>query len=174
MARSAITASVRSRRDIEFAALVQSQWANVRNALRRRGIRGSDLDDLLQVVFIVAFENFDKIPANSEEQGAWFAEIVKRRAFDWHGNPWNRRMVSVDLEELAEKAGASALNVESLAMLGEMLDLFDRLPARYCEIVKLRAEQYEVHEIAEERGLPWSTVNSRWERACEEAGGGYD
>lgn len=82
-------------------------------------------------------------------------------------------MVSVDSDDLAEVADGSTLNVESLAMLGEMLDLFDRLPARYREIVKLRAEQYEIHEIAEERGLPWSTVNSRWERACEEAGGGH-
>jgi RNA polymerase sigma factor (sigma-70 family) len=168
MARSAIMPSVRSRRDLEFAAVVQSQWATVRQVLRRRGIRGADIDDLTQVVFVVALEHFDKLPANLDEQRAWFSEIAKRRAFDWHGNPWNRRMVRVDSEELAENAGESTLNVESLAMLGEMLD---RLPARYHEIVKLRAEQYEIYEIAEKCGLPWSTVNSRWERACEEAVG---
>lgn len=161
-------ASTCSRRDIEFAVVVQSQSADVRQALRRRGIRGSDLDDLTQVVFLVALEHFDKIPANPDEQRLWLAEIAKRRASDFYGNAWNRRMVSVDWEELAESAGTSTLDIESLAMLGEMLD---RLPARYHQIVKLRAQQYEIHEIAEMQGVSWSTADSRWERAREVAMG---
>lgn len=158
--------SLLTKRDTEFATVMQAQWANVRQTLWRRGIRGADLDDLTQVVFIVAFENPKKVPEDLEKRGAWFVEVAKRRAAEWHGAPWNRRQVSVDQEDLADLRGISESSIEAAAILSEMLQ---RLPERYHEIVRLRAEQYEIHEIAETLGIPWSTANSRCERACEVA-----
>lgn len=150
---------------IDFAALMREHGAFVRSVLRRRGVRGADLDDLSQQVWLVAFMNCVEMLESPRSVRAWLSEVARRRALDLHGSPWNCRNVFVDGDELAELAIEPGSRMEAAVILLEMLA---RLPERHRELVRLRACEWETHEIAAHQGDSWSTVDSRWRRVCAE------
>ncbi len=155
-------------RDIDFAALVRAHNGHVRSALRRRGVRGADVDDLSQQVWLVAFTHYDEILASPGTVRRWLSEVARRRALDLHGSSWICRNVCIEAEDLAGLASESGSKIEAAAILSKMLS---RLAERDRELVRLRALQWEMHEIAEFQGAAWTTVQSRWQRACAELAG---
>lgn len=152
-------------RDIDFVALVREYDGHVRSALRRRGVRGADIDDLSQQVWLVAFTHYDEMLSSPGTVRRWLSEVARRRTLDLHGSPWHCRNVCVETEDLAERAIDPGTRIEASAILAKMLA---RLPERYRELVRLRALEWEIREIAELQGAAWTTVDYRWRRACAE------
>ncbi len=152
-------------RDTDFVTLIHAHDAHVRGILRLRGVHGADLDDMSQQVWLVALTYRDKLLASPETARGWLSEVARRRALDLHGTSWNSRIELIDAEELAELAIETGSGIEAAVILSEMLEC---LPDRYHEIMRLRALEWEIHEIAELYGLPWSTADSRWRSVCAE------
>ncbi|HRI68764.1 MAG TPA: sigma-70 family RNA polymerase sigma factor, partial [Polyangium sp.] len=132
---------------------------------RLQGVHGPDLDDMSQQVWLVAFTHHDKMLASPNTVRGWLSEVARRRARDLRGSPWHCRNVCVETEDLAEMATDPGSRVEAVAILSEVLS---RLPERYRDLVRLRALEWETHEIAALHGDAWSTVDYRWRRACAE------
>lgn len=155
----------RKNRHIDFVTLMRAHDAHVQGILRLQGVHGPDLEDMIQQVWLVAFKHRDELLASPDTARGWLSEVARRRARDLHGSPWHCRNDCVENEELEELAIDSGSGIEAAAMLSEMLP---RLPERYREIVRLRALEWETHEIAALQGDAWSTVDYRWRRACVE------
>lgn len=110
--------------------------------------RPSDIDDLVQDVFVLALE---RIPALREPSafGAWIAQIARHRAIDAHRG---RRRT----EELDERAGKPDVD---RAEAERVLRAIQSLPEAYREPLVLRlVEGMSGQEIAEQTGLSEGSV----------------
>ena len=130
--------------------------------LRKAGLFPADIEDFVQEAFVKAWQLREQMPSDPKNRGAWLGRIA------FHSSCLRRRELRRThyvgaSDELAKLAGESRSNTEALAMLAEMLD---RLPDRYHEIVRLRAQGYSIDDIAKHYGIPWTTAKSRWDAAC--------
>jgi RNA polymerase sigma-70 factor, ECF subfamily len=56
----------------------------VRAKLRRRGIEGVDLDELVQDVFCIAARRYKKIPKDDEGARRWLLDTARKHSANWH------------------------------------------------------------------------------------------
>jgi RNA polymerase sigma-70 factor, ECF subfamily len=56
----------------------------VRAKLRRRGIEGVDLDELVQDVFCIAARRHKKIPKDNEGARRWLLDTARKHSANWH------------------------------------------------------------------------------------------
>ena len=145
----------------DFAARMREHAPSVRARLRRAGLFAADIDDCMQDAFVKAWLIRDQMPSDAGKRGAWLGRIAFNVSIERRREL--QRTHYVESSTLAELAGESRSNTEAPAMLAEVLD---RLPVRYHEIVRLRAEGYSIDDIAKHYGIPWNTAKSRWIRAC--------
>ncbi len=145
----------------DFAAVVREHAPTMRARLRKAGLLPADVDDCIQDAFVLAWLLHHQMPRDHKERRQWLGRLAfnasRRRRREL------KRTHYVESSRLAELAGESRSNTEAAAMLVEMLD---RLPERYHEIVGLRARGYSIDDIAKHYGIPWNTAKSRWNRAC--------
>ena len=150
------------KRDIEFADVMREHAPTMRARLSRLGLSTADIDECMQDAFVKAWLHRDEMPSETDARRQWLGRVafnascLRRREL--------QRMHYVgSCDELEALVGESGSNTEAPAMLAEMLD---RLPERYHEIVRLRAQGDTIEDIATHYGIPWTTAKSRWDRAC--------
>ena len=148
--------------EADFARILREHAPSMRARLRKLGLSAADIDDCIQDAFVKAWRLRDQMPSNPKRRSAWFG-LLAFNASCRRRRELRRAHYVGQSDELAELAGESRSNPEIGAMLAEVLD---RLPAQYREIVRLRAHEYTIKDIAEHYGIPWTTAQSRWERAC--------
>lgn len=146
----------------DFAAVVREHAPTMRARLRRLGLSVADVEDCLQDAFVKAWLLRDEMPSDPKNRGAWLGRLAFNASCRRRRELQRAHYVGTS-DELAELVGESQSNTEAAAILVEMLD---RLPERYHEIVGLRARGYSIDDIAKHYGIPWSTVDSQWRRAC--------
>jgi len=117
----------------DFSAVMREHAPTIRARLRKLGLFAADIDDCTQDAFVKAWLILDQMPSDPKERGAWLGRIA------FHASSRRRRELKRThyvgpSDELAKLAGKSRSNTEAAAMLVEVLD---RLPQRYPEIVSL-------------------------------------
>lgn len=145
----------------EFAAVMREHAPTMRARLRKVCIFPADIDDCMQEAFVKAWLLRDEMPNDAEKCRQWLG----RTAFN-ASSERRRELKRTDYVgpfEFDAVIGASGASIEATTILAEMLD---RLPERYHEIVRLRAQGYSIEDIAKHYGIPWNTANSRWVSAC--------
>lgn len=131
--------------------------------LWRLGIRGPELDDLVQEVFVVAHRRGGFVPERAKPT-TWLAEIAVRVA-SAHRRRNKRARQEVELEAALElktsepDAGALAETKERLDRVQRALDALDDNQRAVFVLFELEGESCE--EIAQGLSVPLGTVHSR-------------
>jgi RNA polymerase sigma-70 factor (ECF subfamily) len=130
-------------------------------ALRRLGVRESDLDDVSQEVFLVVHRRLGEFEARSSVR-TWVYGICLRVAADYRRRPHLRRERA--LEEAPERVTPAAQHDEierrqALAWLDGVLDRLD--DAKRAVFVLHEIEQLPIAEVAAAADCPVQTAYSR-------------
>ena len=150
-----------------IAALYKAHAAAVLAKLRRLGIEGSALDDLLQDVFVVAWRRYAKIPKDVAGARRWLLDSARKHAANFH------RLHRHKYEELnpdaIEAAVAEPADPEAHAELSNLV--WNALRELACEDAELLWRHEVVGESLTELavwlGLTKSGVHVRLEQAKE-------
>jgi RNA polymerase sigma factor (sigma-70 family) len=71
------------RRDDRVGALFKEHRKSVKAILRRVGVDGPEVDDLVQNVFVVAQRRIAKLPKDAEEAERWILDVARKQAANW-------------------------------------------------------------------------------------------
>ncbi len=149
---------------VAFAVLVR-RYTPMMRAYARRILPGTaDVDDVVQDAFITAW---DQLP-NLEDPGrvkSWLMRITSRKAID----RIRAARAHVDVTEVeipAPEQGAPPRRAEARAGVAALSDALRQLPDAQRECWVLREiGDYSYEEIAQELGIPASTVRGLLARA---------
>lgn len=121
----------------------------------------SEVDDLVQDVFLIAFKKIHTLRENGAF-GGWLAMIARNRATDFHRRHQETEEVS---EEMTMEC---ASNVESDARARRILEAIRALPEAYSETLVLRlVEGMTGPEISERTGLTPASVRVNLHRGMK-------
>lgn len=135
------------------------RYARVVHGLLLSRIPVSDVEDLVQDVFVNAWRRLDSL-RDPAAFGGWLAIIARNRAADFH----RRRPNAVELPETLQAHDATAERVEALAVL----DVVRSLPPAYRETLVLRlVEGLSGPEIAQRTGLTAASVRVNLHRGMK-------
>lgn len=147
-----------------FAVLVR-RYTPMMRAYARRILSGSaDVDDVVQEAFITAWKQLPKLDDGGKVK-SWLMRITSRKAID----RVRATRPSADVEELdlpAAELSAPVQQAEARAGVAALSDALLELPAPQRECWVLREiGGYTYEEIADELGVPLSTVRGLLARA---------
>lgn len=151
--------------EANFAAIVREHRGFVRRVLRRRGVRGADVDDLTQNVFLVAYEYRNELPRTRSKLRKWFAGVAFRLAQNWRRLRWIRRIELVDPLKLNRLIDETSEDTEAAAILCARID---RLPQIRRNVARMRLQGFSFSEISCALGVSRSSVFTEWQRAKTE------
>ena len=146
----------------EFAAVMREHAPTMRARLSRLGLSTADIDECMQDAFVKAWLHRDEMPSETDARRQWLGRVAFNASCQRRRELQRAHYVGSS-DELEALEGASGSSIEGAAILAEMLD---RLPERYHEIVRLRAQGDTIEDIATHYGIPWTTARSRWDAAC--------
>jgi len=145
----ALVAAVRAG-DREAFGRLHDTYARMVHGILLARVPYSEVDDLVQDVFLVALRKIDSL-RDAAAFGPWLAMITRNRAMDFH-----RR--SRDTTELSDDLPAANVTAPE-AEANEVLTLIRMLPEAYREPLILRfVEGMTGPEIAERTGLAAASV----------------
>jgi RNA polymerase sigma-70 factor, ECF subfamily len=140
-----------------FGRLFQRYAAMVHGVLLAR-VRSSDVDDLMQDVFLTAMQRLASL-REAHAFGAWVAMIARNRAVDFHRS--RKRM-----DELPEDLARAD---DGRAEAEQVLEVIRELPEAYRETLVLRlVEGMSGPEIAERVGLTADSVRVNLHRGMKQ------
>lgn len=148
---------------LDAGELFRRHAVYVARFLWRLGVRGPEVDDLVQEVFVVAHRRGGFVPEKAKAT-TWLAEIAVRVA-SAHRRRTKRSRDEVELEETLELratepgAEATAETRERLDRVQRALDALDVHQRAVFVLFELEGEPCE--EIARGLGVPLGTVHSR-------------
>lgn len=141
-----------------FADLYR-RYARIVHGLLLARIPVSDVDDLVQEVFLTAWRRLAAL-RDPAAFGGWLAMIARNRAVDYH----RRSSEEMELPAGLEAHDATAERVEALAVL----EIVRTLPEAYRETLILRlVEGMSGPEIAERTGLTAASVRVNLHRGMK-------
>lgn len=146
---------------LRLRRLFEEHAAFVCRSLRRLGVSESDLDDVLQEVFVVVYQRLSEYQERGRAR-SWLYSICTRTALA-HRRKAGRRRESI-VPEPPERSAAATQHVrleerEALAFGHELLA---QLPEQEREVfVLFEVEGMAMAEIAEARSCPLQTAYSR-------------
>lgn len=140
-------------------------------AARRLALRADDADDLLQDVFITAFDRLDEL-RSVEHRRAWLLTVMYNRFIDGRRresrSPLGNSSTGDDSVEPDRMPGATAgpeQATESELKLSRLLDAMRCLDADSCTLLAMHdVEGFTIDELCELTGAPAGTVKSRLHR----------
>jgi RNA polymerase sigma-70 factor (ECF subfamily) len=141
-------------------------WAS----LQRLGVRDSDLEDVLQEVFVVVFRKIDTFDG-SAKMTTWLFGICLRVASAYRRRSFRRHETSVaESPEVEVPPGLSPEEALASHQLRRRLgDLLDELDVdKRAVFVMFEIEEMPSEEIAKILGVPVPTVHSRLRAARKE------
>lgn len=141
---------------------------NVRERLRRLGLRGADLEDLVQQTFVVAHRRWDERPRNPGRFRNWLEGIAWRLGMNWRRKRGRRREV-FELEDF-DAVAANATEPESLLDLRRIFDPESDalLPEDRAMLIAYYVDDVSLTEFAAQFALPRSTAWTRLQRIRRE------
>jgi RNA polymerase sigma-70 factor, ECF subfamily len=147
---------------VRFRAVFEGEFTYVWNALRRLGVRPSDLEDVTHEVFIRVYRRFDDFDA-SRALRPWLFGFAYRGAADYRRLARHRHEVS---SEISNDASDPTLSAEDQLVERDNRAILDRaldsVPLERRAILVLHElEGRAIPEIAEALGLPVNTAYSR-------------
>jgi RNA polymerase sigma-70 factor (ECF subfamily) len=140
-----------------YAAHARFVW----RTLRRLGVRGADLEDVCQEVFMVLSRKISQLDLSTSPRG-WLSGVCVRVALDYRRRAHVRREVPTDtLPELDAPATEPAAldRRRARAQLDEILDRLDA--EKRAVFVLYELEQLPMVEVAAAVGCPLQTAYSR-------------
>ncbi|MBX3211548.1 MAG: sigma-70 family RNA polymerase sigma factor [Labilithrix sp.] len=164
---TAAPVDVAETREARFERLVHEHHDFVWRCARRLGVRTSDLDDVVQEVFLKAARNLDSI---THERGFLFRTCAFAAA---HARRSVQRRLEVIDDKLVGAELDGAANPEETAESNQQREqlqrMLDALPAELREVfVLFELESFTKPEVAQALDLPPGTAASRLRRAREE------
>jgi RNA polymerase sigma-70 factor, ECF subfamily len=153
----------------DFETLYATYFKQVWGALRRLGVRESDVADVTQRVFLTAYRKLDGFEGRSHIR-TWLLAICERTASDYRRSAPVRREIATDvaaLELTTEPADlVKELGVRQRLQVAEAM--LDKLPeAQRAVFVLFELEELSGPEIAEILSISVGTVRSRLRLARE-------
>lgn len=135
-------------------------WAS----LQRLGVRASDLDDVLQEVFVVVHQRLHTFDGSSKLT-TWLYGVCLRTASDYRRRAWRRREQVGD-DPVEQGPGDAQRTPEDDAASGEgrrrLESVLDELDVdKRAVFVMFEVEELSCDEIASIVGVPVGTVYSR-------------
>jgi RNA polymerase sigma-70 factor, ECF subfamily len=150
--------SARAGDDVAFGTLY-GRYARVVHGILLARVPRTDIDDLVQDVFLSAWQRLDSL-RDPAAFGGWLAMIARNRATDSR----RRAVESVELPDHLQAVDATAERAEALAAL----DTIRTLPEAYRETLILRlVEGLTGPEIAERTGLTPASVRVNLHRGMK-------
>ncbi|MFW5798260.1 MAG: RNA polymerase sigma factor [Planctomycetota bacterium] len=148
-------------------ALYQRHAPRVKVYLLRSGFAAADADDLLQEIFLRVFRSIETYDPERGRFGTWLGAIARNAA----RKQWGRRRSETPVDpELAEAVfsddGEPESTIEQFERDEAIRACIGALPEALGRIALLRyVEGYTTRAIAEESGIPESTVRLRIDQA---------
>ena len=140
----------------EFETLLASRKTAVERWVRARTSRPADAEDLLQEIYLAAFQGFPGL-RNHDAFLPWILSIAKRKYADWYRA--QARRMDIPMDRLPEKAEETAeeLPVE---------ETLNTLPERDRLMLRLFYQELLSHkQISARLNIPEGTVKSRMSAA---------
>jgi RNA polymerase sigma-70 factor (ECF subfamily) len=149
-----------------FERLVAEHYAFVWRSVRRLGIRASDLEDMVQEVFLVAARNVDAIES---ERGYLFQTCVFVCAHARRTLSRRREIVDDDrVHAEVDRAARPDETAEANETRARLQNILDRMPEELRVVFLLyELERFTMAEISESLSIPPGTVASRLRRGRE-------
>jgi RNA polymerase sigma-70 factor (ECF subfamily) len=145
--------------DQEAFASLYVRYARVVHGVLLARVAPADVDDLVQDVFLSAWDRLDRL-REPAAFGGWVTMIARNRATDFH-----RR--SADVVELPADLAAHDATAERAEAVG-VLEIIRHLPEAYRETLVLRlVEGLTGPEIAERTGLTPASVRVNLHRGMK-------
>jgi RNA polymerase sigma-70 factor (ECF subfamily) len=145
--------------DEEAFGLLYERYARVVHGLLLARVPRIDVDDLVQEVFLTAWDRLNSL-RDPAAFGGWLAMIVRNRAIDFH----RRASEHVDLPEHLTAQDSTCARTEALAVLR----VVRTLPDAYRETLVLRlVEGLTGPEIAQRTGLTAASVRVNLHRGMK-------
>ncbi len=147
-----------------FERLVTEHYGFVWRSARRLGIRTSDLEDIVQEVFLVAARNIDAIES---ERGYLFRTCVFACAHARRTIFRRREIVDDDrIHAEVDRAARPDETAEANETRARLQNILDRMPEDLRVVFLLfELERFTMAEISESLSIPTGTVASRLRRA---------
>jgi RNA polymerase sigma-70 factor, ECF subfamily len=154
---------------LQFRVVFDEHFSAVCRALRRLGVRESDLDDVAQEVFLAVFKRLDDFDSQRSLR-AWLAGFAYRSASNYRRLA--RHRASSQLDQSLAQGGSSP--EERMIALDDRDVLMKALEA-LCEsrrsvLVLHDLEELSPSEISSILNVPLNTVYSRLRTARQELG----
>ncbi len=144
-----------------FARIVERSEPGLRRFLGRLGLRGCDVDDVVQETYLRAWRGFGRFRGESRVS-TWITRIAINLTH--RGTAQRRRMVP--LSEQAGAALASRPGLSETALVRAYEQALGRLsPEQRAVFLMHEAEGLSYQAVAEALGCPLGTVMSRLHRA---------
>jgi RNA polymerase sigma-70 factor, ECF subfamily len=144
--------------DTAFTRLYQ-RYASVIHGLLLARVPGADVDDLVQDVFLTAWNRLAAL-RDPAAFGGWLSTIARNRATDFH----RRSVESAELPDHLQAPDRTESRSEALAVLA----VIKGLPVAYRETLVLRlVEGLTGPEIAERTGLTPASVRVNLHRGMK-------
>lgn len=146
-----------------FMTLVRHYDGGLR-ALAFRLLRDRErMDDALQEAYVKAFRALPRFRGDSK-LSTWLYRITYNACLDELAAA--RRVVSLPLENVPERADPRAATADALATRGELAAALERLPAEdRAAVLLVDAQGFGYRDAGEILGVPEGTVASRLNRA---------
>jgi RNA polymerase sigma-70 factor (ECF subfamily) len=157
--RKALTATIRAVAfgDRDAFARLYADYVRLVHAILLGRVPRRDVDDLVQEVFITAYQRIREL-RDPSAFGGWIAAIARNRATDY----LRRSREQVELPD--ELPGGDPIEAETIAVL----DIVRKLPEAYRETLLMRlVEGMSGAEIAERSGLTPASVRVNLHRGMK-------
>lgn len=147
---------------LTFEEMYRAEFEFVWRTLQRMGIRGSDVQDACQKVFVIAFRRLSEFEGRSSAR-TWLCGIALRVASDHRRSAPRRREVLADSTPMEACCDPSQLaEVEHRERLLELDAALSELPEEQRAVLVLfELEEMSGDDIARCLGVPEGTVRSR-------------
>ena len=152
----------------QFARLFADQAPRVLRALRRLGVRESDVEDVCQEVFVVVHRRWHEFRGDSK-RSTWVYGIAVRKALSHRRRKHVRDEVALQPGHIGHSAPQQLRGLERAQAREALLSMLDQLDDRKREVFVLyELEQLPMKEIAVACEVPLHTAYSRLYAAREE------
>ena len=141
----------------EFEKLLEQTRLPVERFVRFRVSISEDADDLLQEVYLTAYQKFPQLK-NKESFKAWILSIARNKCNDYFRGKANQ--LEIPIEELSEKA--LSVGRHGITQVSAVRETVDRLGDKDKQMLYLYFwKEMPQAEIAELLNIPLGTVKSR-------------
>jgi RNA polymerase sigma-70 factor (ECF subfamily) len=155
-------------RDDRVGALFKKHRKGVKAILRRLGVDGPEVDDLVQNVFLVAQRRIAKLPKEAEAAERWIFDVARKQAANWRRLYRHQYEVPGSDELVAEAVAEPADPEAHLALCDRVWRALEALDESERQIlVRYYLHGETLAELGKRLGLTKSGAHVRLEQAKE-------